>query len=483
MANFIIRVMSLATFPFLVRFYLREDIAIYKSFQSLVLILMAIVPVGTNILYISRAKEERDNRWPLLLTVSFAVSLLAALLLLAVPQLAAFFVEEAVLLQLRLLMAAIALIEGWKIIMITRLSAVMDFKSISISLIIRQLFLYAAVIAFAYIRAELMVLMTAVVVAEVIETVLLYGYFRKSNFRLWPKKGEEGNADNKSIFKLIKLDKIAKKYMLFSGSEQFFITFAVQLPTILAVIVFGRTLAPEFQLPFIAVTVPVSMVMRSIAKVSFPHFSNLRDDEKISSSLFSVIFSVTFILFPVMAGIHFFAQELSLIILDKSWTYAIFALQVFPLMMIAYMLNMPSSYISNVKDKPRINLIYSVGLLAARITGIYVGNLLAGFKGAVVLFVAGDTVVRLIRLAVDIKLVSVSFSKFFDCFRYNFYSLLILSAGMWLLYLFLGLVSPGIAPHHGKIISFIPVLVLSLALNIKWEKDRLKLFLAKVRGK
>ncbi len=482
MANFIIRVMSLVTFPFLVRYYLREDIAIYKSFQSLVLILMAIIPIGTNILFMSRAKEEREQRWPLFLVTSFTVSLVAALSLLLIPGLATFFVVEAVLLQVRLLMVVVALIEGWKILMVTRLSAVMDFKNISISLIIKQLFLYSCVIVFAFIRAELMILMTAVVISEFLEVVILYGFFRKNRFKLWPHKVGSGTKDpGKGIINLLKLDKTAKKFILFSGSEQIFITFAVQLPTILAVIVFGRTLAPEFQLPFIAVTVPVSMVMRSIARVSFPHFSNLREDKKISSSLFSVIFSVTFILFPVMAGIHFFAREISWIILDKSWTYAIFALQLFPVMMIAYMLNMPSSYISSVKDKPMINLIYSVSLLAVRTLGIYIGNLLAGFQGAVILFILGDSVVRFIRLRVDIKLLSVPFIKFFECFRYNFYSLLILAGGMWLLYLLIRTLSPEMPLHYGKIISFIPIMFISLALNIRWEKERLKLFLTKLK--
>lgn len=486
-ANFFIRLMSIATFPFLVRFYLREDIAVFKSFQSYVLILMVIIPIGTNILYLSQGKEERKQRWNLFFYTSFLISFVMVLALAFIPEITAFFVDGNIR-HMRTFMVIVPLIEACKVIIITKLSSNMDFKDISIALIVKQLFLYASIIIFAMINPTLLVLLIMVLLSEMIELLILFSQCIRKRNSLLPKLEAASSFSEGKISKLklwlysLRIDKQAKKYIACSGIEQIFISFATQFPVIFAVIVLGRTLAPEFQLPFAAVTLPVTLVMRSVARVAFPHFSNLRDDDKIISSLFSILFPITFILFPVMAAIHFFAHELTYVFFEADWNYAVFSLRIFPVLMIAYMLNMPSSYISNIKGKPYINLIYAVFLFSARIAGIWFGNKLGGFAGTILLFSLGDFIVRFIRLNVDIKLLSLSVKRYFQCIRYNFYSLLVLACLMWSGYLTLHFITPEIAVYQIKIISFIIAFTVSILLNYKWEKERLKEVVGKIKG-
>jgi O-antigen/teichoic acid export membrane protein len=452
-ANMIVRVMSIVTFPFLVRFFLREDISIFKSFQSFVLILMMIIPIGTNVLFLSVEKEKRQERWNLFFLVSMGSSLILALMLLVSKQVSSFFFQGDMPGLFRILLVFLPLIEGFKGIMVTRLSADIDFKGISIALIIKQLFLYASIISVAFIHPTLTILLVIVFFSELMELSLLFNHISRKKIAIKPQLDK-----GKLLF-----DKTAKKFMLYSGTEQIILTFAVQFPTIFVVIVLGKTLAPEFQLPFTAVALPVSLVMNSIAKVSFPHYSNLREDDKITNSLFSLLFPVTFLLFPVLLTMHFFAREITLIFFDKTWEYAIFAVQMFPFLMVAYVLGIPSTFISNIKHKPHINLIYAITLLTFRIATIYFGYRIAGFYGTVTLFVAADIIIRGIRLKIDIGLLSLPLSKFFACIRANALSAVIMFGLMW----------TGLLLTSNKYMSFVVAFLVSIGINTYLERERL----------
>lgn len=453
--------MSLITFPFLVRFFLREDISIFKSFQAFVLILLTIIPIGTNILYLSAPQETRERRWNLFFHTSLIVAIAFAAVLFFSESITSFFIKEQLAGSLRILFVVLPLVEGVKSLTVTRLSSLLDFKGISLALLFKQLLLYSCIISFAFIKPTLEVLILAVFFSELFELTLLLSHLKRKGISIKPSPE----------YKRFELDRTAKKFIAFSGLEQIFITFALQFPTIFVVIILGKTLAPEFQLPFVAVTLPVSLVMQSIAKVSFPHYSNLRDDKKITNSLFSTLFPVTFILFPVLLGIHFFAKEITYIFLDKSWQFAVYSLKVFPVLMVIYILGVPSTYLSNIKQKPYINLIYAVVLLISRILTIYFGYKLAGFHGTIVFFVAGDIIVRMIRLKVDMTLLTLPLKRFFHYIRYNLLSMLIMFAAMW----------SGYILTQQKVISFLFAFLIATGLNYYWEQEKIKLLIIKVR--
>jgi|GEM_PF-1896187 len=460
-ANLVVRMMSIVTFPFLVRFFLREDISIFKSFQAFVLLLLAIIPIGTNILYLAAPQEVREKRWNLFFHVSIIVGVIFSLIILLSDTITSFFIRDQLGGYLRLIMVLLPLIVAFKAIAITKLSSIIDFKGISIALIMKQLLLYTGIISFAFINPTLAVLLIIIFFAEIMELIVLINHSRKMKVSLLPYPD----------YKRFDFDKTAKKFIACSGTEQIILNFALQFPTILVVIVMGETIAPEFQLPFAAVALPVSLVMNSVAKVSFPHYSNLRENDKIKSSLFSVLFPVTFILFPVLLGIHFFASEITHIFFDKSWQLAIFSLQLFPFLMVAYIIGVPSTFISNIKQKPHINLIYSITLLISRVLTIYFGYRIGGFYGTIILFVVGDMIVRTCRLWIDMSLLHLSLTKFFHYIRYNILSMLILFVLMWLGFYLTGL----------KLVSFLFACIIAVALNYYWEKDKVREIYLKLR--
>jgi len=453
--------MSIITFPFLVRFFLREDISIFKSFQAFVLLLLAIIPIGTNILYLAAPQENREKRWNLFFHVSLIVGVIFSLVILLSDTITSFFIRDQLGGYLRLIMVLLPLIVALKSIAITKLSSIIDFKGISIALIMKQLLLYSGIISFAFINPTLVVLLIIIFFAELMELLVLFSHSRKMKVSLLPYPN----------YKRFGFDKTARKFIACSGTEQIILNFALQFPTILVVIVMGETIAPEFQLPFAAVALPVSLVMNSVAKVSFPHYSNLRENDKIKSSLFSVLFPVTFILFPILLGIHFFASEITHIFFDRTWQLANFSLQLFPFLMMAYIIGVPSTFISNIKQKPHINLIYSITLLISRVLTIYFGYKIGGFYGTIILFVIGDMIVRTARLWIDMSLLHLSLVKFFHYIRYNILSMLILFALMWFLYYLTDM----------KIISFLVACLVAVALNYYWERDKVKDIYIKLR--
>jgi O-antigen/teichoic acid export membrane protein len=402
----------------------------------------------------SAPPETRENRWNLFFHISIIVAVALSFILFFSETITSFFVRGQFNQSLRILLILFPLIEGMKVIVVTKLSSILDFKGISIALIIKQILLYGGIISFAFFYPALGVLLLLVFFSEGLELLMLIRHANWKGINILPYRQS----------KRFGIDKTARKFMFYSGLEQIFLTFALQFPTIFVVIVIGKLLAPEFQLPFAAVTIPVSLVMNSIAKVSFPHYSNLRENEKIRNSLFSLLFPVTFILFPVLLGIHFFAREIIHIFFDKSWQLAIFSLQTFPLLMMVYVLGVPSTFVSNIKQKPYINLIYAIVLLISRIITIFLGYKLAGFHGTIVFFVAGDIIVRMLRLKVDMTLLMIPLKRLFHYIRYNLLCMFMMLILMWLGYL-MGL---------PKIISFLAALLIAMSLNYYWEQKKVK---------
>ena len=197
------------------------------------------------------------------------------------------------------------------------------------------------------------------------------------------------------------------------GGEQIFSILALHFPSIFVIYVMGKNLAPEFQLPFYAINVPASLIMLSVAKVIFPYMSEIRDDKLMRKTFLSIEFVLTLFLVPILIYISIFHNEIVSLIFEKSWINASFAIQYFPIMVFVNVLNNPFTSIAAIKEKPHIILVYSLSLFIFRMTAIYVGFYLWGFKGSILLFVLFDVIIRLIRLKVDLDLIGMKVIHFF----------------------------------------------------------------------
>jgi len=452
-ANFFVRALSIVTYPFLVRYFLRSDISIFKSLQSFIFILVTVIPFGTNYLYISSTKENRLNRWNLVILVSIISTLILVFLFMFDKRIVNFFIRNEINSFLASLILILPFLSLVKSIALTQLTSNMDFKEISLALIIKQILLYSLIICVSLTNAKFSLLITILIFTEICEGLLLILFCYKQKLKIFPIKGK----------KVFPIDKISKKFLLFSGLDQIFIVLALQFPTIFVVIVMGPVLAPEFQLALYAINIPASLIAYQVSRVIFPYLSEKRDDEKMRNTLLRIEFIISILLIPILFTISFFSKEIVSLVFDKSWSNAMLAFTFLPIMVLASAINNPFSTIAEVKEKPYIQLAYSVCLLGGRILSIYIGFKLAGFIGALLLFISIDVLVRSLRLMIDIYLIKMKIIDFIKNIRYTLlYGLLLVSFSQLLMLM-----------SNRKVVVFILSFLISSSIVFVIEKKRI----------
>lgn len=452
-ANLFVRTLSIITYPFLVRYFLKSDISLFKSLQSFMFILMTIIPFGTNYLYISSTKEKRSKRWNLVLLTSLITTLLLVILFSFDNRIINFFLKGSINEILKYLLLILPIISFTKTVALTQLTSNMDFKEISIALIIKQLSLYVLIIVLSFTYATYILLILILISTEILESILFLFFCKKQNLRVFPIQKE----------RIFPIDRTSRKFLIFSGLDQIFIVLALQFPTIFVVLVMGSNLAPEFQLALFAIEIPASLISYQVSRVIFPYLSEIRDNKKIRHSLFQIEFIITLLLIPILFTISFFAKEIVCIVFDKTWTNAMLAFSLLPIMIFASAVNNPFTTIAAVKEKPYIPLIYSVLLLGGRLLSIYIGFQYKGFLGALIMFIFTDCIIRIIRLIVDMHLIKMKGFEFIKNIKFNLlYAVLLILLSRLLL---------SILPN--KIICFSITFLISSMLLFYFEKQRI----------
>jgi len=407
-ANLLIRTLSLITYPFIVRNFARGEISIFKAIQALIAILVATIPFGTKHLFISSPKNKKKERWNVTFFVSLFISVLLILFVnLDNKLLVSIFGYKYKFLNNYTFTFIIAILSAKSLLLISLMNQI-DFKSISLSLLIKQVIFYSAIIIFSLLPSIPNILIIILILSEILEISLLAFFSIKKGVRFFPYNHVK-----------FQIDKISKKFIMFMGGEQVFNILALHLPSIFVVYVMGKNLAPEFQLPFYAINVPASLIMMSVSKVIFPYMSELREDDLMRRVFSSVVFVLTFLVIPMLILISIFNKEIVAIIFEKSWINAAFAVKYFPIMIFINVISNPFTTIAAIKEKPQITLIYSVCLFIFRMTAIYVGFSVWGFKGSILLFIAVDVIIRLIRLNIDLSLIDLQVRQFISNIKYN----------------------------------------------------------------
>lgn len=458
-ANFSIRTLSLLTYPFIVRNFTKGDISIFKAIQALIAILIATIPFGTKHLFISSPKNKKKERWNVTFFVSLFITLLLILFVNLDKNLLVSILDDKYKFINNYTFTFIIIILFVKSLLLISLMNRIDFKSISLSLIIKQFIFYTAIIAFSILPSISNILIIILILSEILEISLLVFFSIKKGIRFFP-------------FKHIKfqIDKVSKKFLIFMGGEQIFNILALHLPSIFVIYVMGQNLAPEFQLPFYAINVPASLIMLSVARVIFPYMSELRDNDLMRKIFLSVVFFLTLLVIPMLILISIFSKEIVAIIFEKSWINAAFAVKYFPIMIFINVLSNPFTSVAVIKEKPHIILVYSICLFIFRMTAIYVGFSVWGFKGSILLFIAMDAIIRLIRLKIDLILLDFKIKQFISNIKYNLICGIQLIVTYILLYRFL----------DNKIISAIISSLLWGIASYYFEKDRIHKVLTRI---
>lgn len=407
-ANFSIRALSLLTYPFIVRNFTKGDISLFKALQALIAILIATIPFGTKHLFISSPKDVKKERWNVTFYVSLSISLLLILFVNIDKRFITSILGEKYQYINNFTLTFIIILSAVKSLLLISLMNRIDFKSISISLLIKQFLFYSSIIIFSILPSVSNVLIIILICSEVLEVALLSFFSFKKGVQFFPFKKIK-----------LKIDKVTKKFLFFMGGEQIFNILALHFPSIFVIYVMGKNLAPEFQLPFYAINIPASLIMLSVAKVIFPYMSELRDNLLMRKTFLSVEFVITLITIPILICISIFNKEIVSLVFEEGWVNAAFAVKYFPLMVFVNVLNNPFTSIAAIKEKPQIALVYSLSLFIFRMCAIYFGYSLWGFNGSIILFIVVDVIIRLIRLRIDLGLIELRVKSFISNLKFN----------------------------------------------------------------
>lgn len=394
-SNLIIRVISLAVTPILARNFPKEDLSVFRSLQSLVLIAFTLIPLGTNLLYISEKKEEREKYWSLFILISSITTLLAIPILYTLK---VYSYSNVPLMYAFIILVPIS--SFIKNIFTAKYTESIMFKAISMSILYRQIALYSLIILFTFVSRTIEFLIIALLVSEVVEVLSLYlsGKNLRSFFR---------NFRQKIVF-----DKKARDFTLYTGGSNTIVNLALQVPSILVLSLLGKDLAIEFQMPLVLVAIPVSLLVMSVTSVMFPYLSNNRETNKMQKVILNTQYIFFIIGLPICFFMFYFAKDISAILFNPEWKYVVYALKFLAIGTFFNILQNPLSQICLIQNRPKIAFYYAIALLAFRLLGLYLGYYLYGFIGSVVLFVVFDSLVRIIRLTIDIKLISLTIGSY-----------------------------------------------------------------------
>lgn len=394
-SNLIIRIIALVVTPVLARNFPKDDLSVFRSLQSIVLIVFTLIPLGTNLLYISEKKEDREKYWSLFILISSITALVAIPILYTlklysynnIPLMAWFIV----------LIPISSLIKN---IYTAKYTESIMFKAISMSILFRQITLYSLIIIFTFISKTIEFLIIALLVSEAVEVFSLNQFGK--NLRGFFK-----NFRQKIIF-----DKKAKEFTLYTGGANTIINLALQLPSVLVLSLLGKNLAIEFQMPLVLVAIPVSLLVMSVTSVMFPYLSNNRETERMQKVILNTQYIFFITGFPICFFMFYFAEDISFLLFNPEWVFVAFALKLLAIGTFFNILQNPLSQICLIKNRPMIAFYYAISLLIFRLLGLYLGYYFYGFIGSVVLFVTFDSIVRIVRLIIDIKLISLTFMNY-----------------------------------------------------------------------
>ncbi len=309
-SNLIIRIIAIIVTPVLARNYPKEDLSVFRSLQSIVLIVFTLIPLGTNLLYISESKEDREKYWSLFLLVSAICTVLTIPILFGLKL---FSYNDTPLMMLFIFL--IPVVSFFKNIYTAKYTEQIMFKEISLAILYRQITLYSLIIVFTFFNRSIKFLMIALLLSELVEIITLH-HFGKHIRDFF------NNFKQKIIF-----DQKAKIFTIYTGGANTIINLSLQLPSILVLTLLGKELAVEFQMPLVLVSIPMSLIIMSVSRVMFPYLSNNREATKMKSTILSSQYIFFVLGLPICATMIFFSQDISNIIFNPEWENAPLALK------------------------------------------------------------------------------------------------------------------------------------------------------------
>ncbi len=346
----------------------KETFGSYRAIVSVHLMLLALLPLGLDMLLVREA--TRRHRYSAALSMALgaagmffaAVSLAAALLPVPGPG-----SIGATLLKLGgdwpglLVMAPIFAIQATKLAIRAPLSARLDFKTISIGEFGNGLITWVGGAAAVLVQSSTLALLVAYLIGEMFECIWM---FRGRTFRplavLSPRRW--GIA--------AKLLRRHRAFCLFNAADLTLNNVAAMLPGILLVAWVSREANADFQVASTLVILPVMLLVGAVHRVTFPSISGIGEDE-LHRRCLAIIGATAAYVAPLVLWLAFFSATTVWLLGGRQYLSAA------PLVtwMSCYMLFVgifaPISSLDVVRDRPELGLYWNAAYLLVRVAVLH----------------------------------------------------------------------------------------------------------------
>ena len=163
---------------------------------------------------------------------------------------------------------------------------------------------------------------------------------------------------------------------------------------------------------------PVRQISGSIANVMFPSFSIIKNDkQKVWGSYMNVVKIVSFVNFPIMISLYFFANEIILILYGSQWLDVIPIIKAFCFLGAIQSIATLAGSIYNSQGKT--NLQFKVGLFskAFMTAGLVYGLLYGGIFSMIKYYTITSSIIFFVELYFITKILNQSISTFFQVLK------------------------------------------------------------------
>lgn len=200
----------------------------------------------------------------------------------------------------------------------------------------------------------------------------------------------------------------------------------------------GDTILGYYSKAYSLMLLPVRQISGSIANVMFPSLSIIKDDKaKVWVGYMNVVKIVSFVNFPIMISLYFFAGEVVLILFGSQWLEVIPIIKALCFLGAIQSIGTLAGSIYNSQGETKLQ--FKVGLFskAIMVTGIVYGLLKGGIFDMILYYTLTSSFVFFIELYFVTKVLNNSILSFFDDLKKELLVIAVYLVSMILLFLFI----------------------------------------------
>lgn len=342
----------------------KETFGAYRAIVSVHLMLLALLPLGLDMLLVREASRRRRYAAGLSMALgaagAFFVALSAAAVLLPSPGPGSI---GASLLKLGgdwaglLVMGPIFAIQATKLAIRAPLSARLDFKTISIGEFGNGLITWVGGAGAVLLEASTLALLVAYLAGELFECCWM---FRGRTFRpaavLAPRRW--------GIF--TKLFRRHRAFCLFNAADLTLNNVAAMMPGILLVAWVSREANADFQVASTLVILPVMLLVGAVHRVTFPSISGIGEEE-LHRRCLAIVGATSAYVAPLVVWLAFFSATTVWLLGGRQYLTAAPLVSWMSCYMLFVGIFAPISSLDVVRDRPELGLYWNAAYLLVRV--------------------------------------------------------------------------------------------------------------------